>query len=82
MKEERGGETMQIQRWRKDIFEGLCDLFCKIEGKILCQQFLCQQYQGEGLDGGRTPFLDSLASGVSVGRNPMTMGPHSDNQDA
>lgn len=57
-------------------------VICKIEGKILCQQFLCQQYQGEGLDGGRTPFLDSLASGVSVGRNPMTMGPHSDNQDA
>lgn len=52
-------------------------VICKIEGKILCQQ-----YQGEGLAGGRTPFLDSLASGVSVGRNPMTMGPHSDNQDA
>lgn len=52
-------------------------MICKIEGKILCQQ-----YQGEGLAGGRTPFLDSLASGVSVGRNPMTMGPHSDNQDA
>ena len=57
--EERGGDNMQIQKQRKDIFEGICDLFCKIEDKSICRQYQRQRIDGLKLNIQKTKIMAS-----------------------